>query len=60
VIGMGTAVYRRIMSLPPRTILLLEYIEILVGSAIIALSFNLFLLPNKLVAGGISGLSTIL
>ncbi|MBA4544198.1 MULTISPECIES: YitT family protein [Thermoactinomyces] len=57
---MGAAVYRRIMSLPPRIILLLEYIEILVGTAIVAVAFNLFLLPNQIAAGGVSGLSTIL
>lgn len=36
-----------------------EYIYILVGSAIIALSFNLFLLPNRVASGGVSGISTI-
>jgi uncharacterized membrane-anchored protein YitT (DUF2179 family) len=56
---MGAAVYRRIMSLPPRIVLLLEYIEILVGTAIVAVAFNLFLLPNQIAAGGVSGLSTI-
>ncbi|MBU8908692.1 YitT family protein [Desertibacillus haloalkaliphilus] len=37
----------------------LEYVYILLGSAIVALSFNLFLLPNRIASGGVSGLSTI-
>ncbi|SFJ64417.1 YitT family protein [Thermoflavimicrobium dichotomicum] len=57
---MGAAFYRKLMSFPPKVILSLEYLEVLAGSAIIALSFNLFLLPNEIAAGGISGLSTIL
>lgn len=39
---------------------ILEYIYILVGSAIIAISFNVFLLPNEVASGGVSGISTIL
>ncbi|MED1204398.1 YitT family protein [Heyndrickxia acidicola] len=38
----------------------MEYVYILVGSAIIALAFNVFLLPNEIASGGISGISTIL
>ncbi|WP_316570437.1 YitT family protein [Neobacillus sp. YIM B06451] len=38
----------------------LEYIYILTGSAVVALSFNLFLLPNRIASGGVSGISTIL
>ncbi|OCA88372.1 hypothetical protein A8F94_10595 [Bacillus sp. FJAT-27225] len=38
----------------------MEYIYILTGSAVIALSFNLFLLPNRIASGGVSGISTIL
>ena len=38
----------------------LEYINVLVGSAIIALAFNVFLLPNQIASGGVSGISTIL
>lgn len=37
-----------------------QYIYILVGSAIVGVTYNMFLLPAKLAAGGISGLSTIL
>lgn len=38
----------------------LEYVYVLIGSAIIALSFNLFLLPNSIASGGVSGISVIL
>ncbi|MBS4174131.1 YitT family protein [Bacillus sp. FJAT-49736] len=38
----------------------MEYIYILIGSAIIAISFNVFLLPNEIASGGVSGISTIL
>ncbi|MFD1928426.1 YitT family protein [Sporosarcina siberiensis] len=37
-----------------------EYIQVLIGSALVGLAFNMFLLPSKLAAGGISGISTIL
>jgi uncharacterized membrane-anchored protein YitT (DUF2179 family) len=37
-----------------------EYVYVLVGSAIIAVSFNVFLLPNQIASGGVSGISTIL
>ncbi|RSK28602.1 YitT family protein [Bacillus sp. HMF5848] len=33
---------------------------ILLGSAIVAVAFNLFLLPNDVASGGVSGISTIL
>ncbi|HWJ79003.1 MAG TPA: YitT family protein [Niallia sp.] len=36
-----------------------EYIYVLIGAAIVALSFNLFLLPNQIASGGVSGISTI-
>lgn len=39
---------------------ILEYIYVVVGSAIVALAFNLFLLPNRIASGGVSGISTIL
>jgi uncharacterized membrane-anchored protein YitT (DUF2179 family) len=38
----------------------LSYINVLIGSAIIALAFNVFLLPNQIASGGVSGISTIL
>ncbi|WP_430788903.1 YitT family protein [Virgibacillus flavescens] len=40
--------------------LLLEYFQIIAGATLVALSYNMFLLPSKLAAGGISGISTIL
>ncbi|WP_416828402.1 YitT family protein [Ectobacillus polymachus] len=39
---------------------IIEYVYILIGSALIALAFNLFLLPNHIASGGVSGISTIL
>ncbi|MCM3714639.1 YitT family protein [Alkalihalobacillus oceani] len=39
--------------------LLVDYTYILTGSAIVAIAFNLFLLPNKIASGGVSGISTI-
>lgn len=37
-----------------------EYAQIIIGASLVALSYNTFLLPSKLAAGGISGISTIL
>jgi uncharacterized membrane-anchored protein YitT (DUF2179 family) len=37
-----------------------EYLYILLGSAMIAIAFNVFLLPNNIASGGVSGISTIL
>ncbi|WP_172373367.1 YitT family protein [Sporosarcina jiandibaonis] len=37
-----------------------EYIQIIFGAALVGLAFNIFLLPARLAAGGISGISTIL
>ncbi len=37
-----------------------EYIGITVGILITALALNIFLIPNRLAAGGVSGLSTVL
>ncbi|MBD7937081.1 MULTISPECIES: YitT family protein [Cytobacillus] len=39
---------------------LVEYLFVLIGSALVAISFNLFLLPNEVASGGVSGISTIL
>jgi uncharacterized membrane-anchored protein YitT (DUF2179 family) len=39
--------------------LLIDYTYILVGAAVVAIAFNLFLLPNKIASGGVSGISTI-
>ena len=38
---------------------IMDYIYVLVGSAIVAISFNIFLLPTKVASGGVSGISTI-
>jgi uncharacterized membrane-anchored protein YitT (DUF2179 family) len=37
-----------------------EYINVLLGAAIVAFTFNAFLLPNRIASGGVSGISTIL
>ena len=37
-----------------------RYIELVIGVLLIALSFNIFLLPNDIVFGGVSGLSIII
>jgi len=37
-----------------------DYLFVLIGSGIIAVAFNVFLLPNKIASGGVSGISTIL
>ena len=33
---------------------------VIIGAAIIAIGFNVFLLPNQIASGGVSGISTIL
>ena len=37
-----------------------DYLYVIVGAAIIAIAFNVFLLPNQIASGGVSGISTIL
>jgi len=39
---------------------ILEYIYVLIGAAIVAVGFNVFLFPNQIASGGVSGISTIL
>ncbi len=39
---------------------ILEYSLLILGAAIIAASFNLFLNPNRIASGGVTGISTIL
>ncbi|MED5051709.1 YitT family protein [Anoxybacillus rupiensis] len=46
--------------LHPAVAMIGEYVYILIGSAIVAIAFNLFLLPNRVASGGVSGISTIL
>lgn len=43
-----------------QTKLFMEYLSIIFGSALVGLSYNIFLLPARLAAGGVSGISTIL
>ena len=40
--------------------MILEYLLLLIGCVVIALSFNLFLFPNKIASGGLTGLSVVL
>ncbi len=44
----------------PRVRSLFSYLAMLLGSFFIASSFNLFLLPNRIASGGVSGISVIL
>lgn len=37
-----------------------DYIQIVVGATLVGLAFNIFLLPSRIAAGGVSGISTIL
>lgn len=37
-----------------------DYLRVIFGAALVGLSFNLFLLPTRIAAGGVSGISTIL
>lgn len=37
-----------------------DYAYVIIGAAIIAIAFNVFLLPNQIASGGVSGISTIL
>jgi uncharacterized membrane-anchored protein YitT (DUF2179 family) len=46
--------------LNPKIEMMIEYVYILIGSAIVAIAFNVFLLPNRVASGGVSGISTIL
>ncbi|MEN1968127.1 YitT family protein [Lentibacillus sp. N15] len=39
---------------------LYDYAKVIIGATLVALAYNIFLLPAKLAAGGISGVSTIL
>lgn len=50
--------YRWVKQLLPKK-LLLAWIGITVGSLIIALALDIFLVPNRIAAGGVTGLATI-
>ncbi len=45
--------------LDPKLQLVIDYLFVLIGSSLVALAFNLFLLPNRVASGGVSGISTI-
>jgi len=51
---------RRAPRFSKKTQTLFSYIAMLVGAFFIAASFNLFLLPNRIASGGVSGISIIL
>lgn len=52
---------RRIRKDPhPLLTLFVDYASVIIGSAIVAISFNVFLLPNEVASGGVSGISTLL
>ena len=40
--------------------IIFDYVLIIFGASLVGLSFNIFLLPSRIAAGGISGVSTIL
>jgi len=44
----------------PKIGITFEYILVLIGAGIIGMVFNVFLLPNQIASGGVSGISTIL
>jgi uncharacterized membrane-anchored protein YitT (DUF2179 family) len=44
----------------PKIEMVFDYVFVLIGAAIIGVVFNVFLLPNQVASGGVSGISTIL
>jgi len=48
------------MGAASKKIIFKEYMFMIIGSTLVGLAFNIFLLPARLAAGGVSGLSTIL
>ena len=53
-------VFNNLTQTYPKLRVAFEYILVLIGAAIIAITFNVFLLPNQVASGGVSGISTIL
>ncbi|MEH7414372.1 YitT family protein [Neobacillus drentensis] len=53
-------VFNNLTQTYPKLSVAFEYILVLIGAAIIAITFNVFLLPNQVASGGVSGISTIL
>ena len=60
--GKGNSMMKRRYRGPKHPLLeqFIEYIYVLAGSAIVAVAFNVFLLPNRIASGGVSGISTII
>ncbi|WP_079710822.1 YitT family protein [Paraliobacillus ryukyuensis] len=52
------AKYRR-EPIPMGLLQVIEYSFVIIGSFFVAIGFNLFLLPNNVASGGVSGISTI-
>src|SRR5699024_8648533 len=48
------------MGAASKKIVFKEYMFMIIGSTLVGLAFNIFLLPARLAAGGVSGHSTIL
>lgn len=48
------------MSIINKKSILFDYVQIIVGATFVGLAFNIFLLPSRIAAGGVSGISTIL
>ncbi|WP_430535004.1 YitT family protein [Listeria rocourtiae] len=46
--------------LSPKLAKVMEYVYVILGAFIIALAFNVLLLPNHVASGGVSGISTII
>jgi uncharacterized membrane-anchored protein YitT (DUF2179 family) len=57
---MGAKQRRRGQRFSPRVEKFLEYVLVVIGSSFVAIAFNVFLLPNEVASGGVSGISTIL
>ncbi|GGM35336.1 membrane protein [Paraliobacillus quinghaiensis] len=52
------AKYRR-QPMPMLLVHIIEYSLVIIGSFLVAIAFNLFLLPNEVASGGVAGISTI-
>ncbi|MBC1474676.1 YitT family protein [Listeria grandensis] len=46
--------------LSPQLAKIMEYVYVIIGAFIIAVAFNVLLLPNHVASGGVSGISTII
>lgn len=51
---------RKQITLTPIQRRIVEFAQVLVGSAIVAIAFNAFLFPNQIASGGVSGISIII